>query len=199
MLPFRFYHLYNQSNGTDNLFRTEENYHYFLQKWSIYVYPIAETYAYCLMANHVHFLIRIRALEELNNYYLTQGKDISNFRNLSEIISKRFSNLFNSYAKSYNVTFDRKGSLFQRPFKRKEIQSVAYLSNVVHYIHSNPVHHGFVKNIHEWPYSSYHSIYSAKDTKLKREEVLNWFGGRDKYLSQHIRSIDRNLTLDIGF
>lgn len=41
-----------------------------------------------------------------------------------------FAHLFNAYGKWYNKRFDRHGSLFERPFKRKLIDSETYLSNM---------------------------------------------------------------------
>ncbi len=63
--PETFYHIYNHANGSDNLFREEDNYNYFLRQWEKYISPIANTYAYCLMPNHFHALIRIKAIEEI--------------------------------------------------------------------------------------------------------------------------------------
>ena len=129
-----FYHIYNHANGNENLFRNDENYSFFLQKWAKYIEPIADTYAYCLMPNHFHVLVKIKTEEEL-----LWGK------NLSGLLSKQFSNLFNSYAKAYNKMYERKGSLFNRPFKSKLVSDDNYLTTLIYYIHHNPIHHGFTK------------------------------------------------------
>ena len=63
--PDHFYHIYNHANGIENLFRTEDNYHYFLKKYHQHISPIAETWAYCLMPNHFHFLVRIKEEKDL--------------------------------------------------------------------------------------------------------------------------------------
>ena len=60
-----FYHIYNHANGSENLFRNDENYNFFLRKWSQHIEPIADSYAYCLMPNHFHFLVRIKDEEDL--------------------------------------------------------------------------------------------------------------------------------------
>jgi len=57
--------------------------------------------------------------------------------------------------------------------------------NVIAYIHQNPQKHGFVKDFREWKYSSYETILTDKPTVIKREEVMQWFGTRDDYLSLH--------------
>jgi len=176
MEPETFYHLYNHANDPENLFREEENYRFFLEKWTKYVEPIADTYAYCLMPNHFHALIRIREEEKVLNFQgLQQTRNPTGFQNLSGLISKQLRNLFNSYTKSYNKMYSRRGSLFNRPFKSKAIESDTYLTKIIFFIHHNPLHHGFCKHIEDWPHSSYHSLISDQLTRLKRKEVQEWF------------------------
>ena len=52
-----FYHIYNHAVGKENLFENEQNYLFFLQKFAEYFNPVVETFAYCLMPNHFHFII----------------------------------------------------------------------------------------------------------------------------------------------
>ena len=61
----QYYHIYNRGNSGGVLFHQERNYPYFLSLYAKYIEPIAETYAYCLMSNHFHLLVRIKAEEEL--------------------------------------------------------------------------------------------------------------------------------------
>ncbi len=42
-----------------------------------------------------------------------------------------------------------------------------------------------MNNLDEWRYSSYHSLLSEKSTKLKCEEVINWFGNKEKFIDFH--------------
>ena len=65
LLPDYFYHIYNHANGDDNLFREQENYRFFLQQYAKYINPIADTYAYCLMPNHFHLLVKIKEEQDL--------------------------------------------------------------------------------------------------------------------------------------
>jgi putative transposase len=94
---------------------------------------------------------------------------------------------------------ERKGSLFVPNFKRKEITSYKYLTNVIHYIHSNPVHYGFVKDIYDWPHSSFHTFLSGKNTILKRDDVLQLYGGIDEFIGVHRRVVDKSMILDLEF
>jgi len=57
-----YYHIYNRGNNRENIFLEERNYRYFLQLYLKYIEPIAWTFAYCLLRNHFHFLVRIKDL-----------------------------------------------------------------------------------------------------------------------------------------
>jgi putative transposase len=70
MFPDRIYHVINHANGFENIFANQDNYRYFLQQYAKYIFPIARTYAYCLMPNHFHLLIRIRSEEELEKRFM---------------------------------------------------------------------------------------------------------------------------------
>lgn len=60
LLNGKFYHIYNCGiNGMD-LFRESENYEHFLGLMDKYILPIAEIFAWVLMRNHFHLLIRIK-------------------------------------------------------------------------------------------------------------------------------------------
>jgi putative transposase len=103
----------------------------------------------------------------------------------SLIISKQFSQLFNSYAQSINKAHTRTGELFEEPFRRVLIDSDSYFTELIYYIHDNPRKHGFVKDFREYPHSSYHSHLHTKLTKLKRKEVLRRFGDKNEFEKFH--------------
>jgi REP element-mobilizing transposase RayT len=65
LLSNRLYHLYTHANGDESLFRQEANYHYFLKLYAQHVHPVVKTYAYCLLPNHVHFMVRVREVDVL--------------------------------------------------------------------------------------------------------------------------------------
>jgi REP element-mobilizing transposase RayT len=181
----QFYHIYNHAVGGLDLFRDVNNYEYFLELYDKYISPVADTYAWVLMKNHFHLLVRIKNVEERLN--------LTGFENLSGLkpLHQHFSNLFNAYTKAYNKYHQTRGSLFERPFKRKLIDSDDYLRQVVLYIHNNPVHHGFCEHPLEYPWSSYITCTSIKPTKLKREAVIEWFNDRTNFNAVHEQQIER--------
>jgi putative transposase len=124
----KYYHIYNHSCGSDDLFRNDGNYFYFLKKYIEYINPVFETYAYCLMPNHFHVLIKVRSEDLLLNYFkLTESKVLNQNGNVYEALTHQVGSFFNAYTKAINKAFDRRGSLFMQSFKSKEIDSDEYL------------------------------------------------------------------------
>lgn len=183
------YHIYNRANGNENLFREEKNYAFFLEKYSYHISSMAETFAWCLMPNHFHLMVRIRpeaALREAKAFQKFQTFGKLEPAVLSNIVSKQFSNLFSSYTQAYNKVYQRRGSLFQPNMKRKEVIGDGYFTKLVLYIHSNAVKHGFVAQLWDWPYSSYHQYrIAAGEPGLNKEIVLQWFGGLQPFERAH--------------
>lgn len=172
-----YYHIYSRGNNRENIFQERRNYYYFMKLYAKYLVPVAVTFAYSLLRNHFHFLIRTRTAQEQEVYWsetagLEQAAGAFQVREPSQHIS----NLLNAYTRSFNSAYDRTGALFQRPFGRVLVTSDAQFRRLVVYIHRNPEKHGFVADFREWPYSSYHTILTDKRTDLNREAVLSWFG-----------------------
>lgn len=61
------YHIYNCGINGCNIFKETENYQYFLKLYDKYIRPIGETYAWILMPNHFHLLIRIKDKNEITD------------------------------------------------------------------------------------------------------------------------------------
>nr|WP_315900002.1 transposase [Membranihabitans marinus] len=186
LYPGHIYHLWSHAVSQDNLFIEKENYRFFLSRYFAYTGSIISTFAYCLMPNHIHFLIKIMDENRIVNHpkYKKDNQPVEN--KIPHFISRQIGHFFNSYTKSFNNQYGRRGSLFERPFGRNLIDSEDYYTKMVIYIHRNPVKHGFAKNIHEWPYSSRHSYVNNLDDKVRNEGVLEWFGGFDGFIHAHL-------------
>ena len=214
-----YYHIYNRGIAKANLFYKNGNYEHFLNLYKKYIDPIADTYAYCLMPNHFHLLVRIKEEEEINDISDSVLNELSNMSAFAESDSvqsgipflnadrsddtvrlrklnpaRQFSHLFNAHAKYINAIENRTGSLFQRPFKRKKIETEAYLKQLVIYIHANPVKHGFAKYCKDYYWSSYQDIISSEPTNIKREQVLNWFNSVSDFIK--IRNTKSEMLMD---
>ena len=159
----KVYHIYNRGINSETIFNSVENKQYFLKLYSKYLEIKADTFAYCLMDNHFHFIIRI-----VNEKEITQA----------------LSNLFNAYAKAFNKQNNRTGSLFEKHFKRIQIEDETYLTNLIQYVHLNPKHH-LDLDYKSFQFSSYQSIISDKPTKLLRNEVIQLFDSKDNFIYCH--------------
>ena len=130
-----YYHFYNRGAHRDSIFREPENYLFVLGKLKHYCRELALTpIAYCLMPNHYHFLIR------------QDGEQAAG------LLPQR---IFNSYTKAYNKRYEHSGTLFESNYKVITVQTESYVLNVCRYIHANPVKHGIVTDLRDWPYSNY--------------------------------------------
>ena len=163
----RYYHVFNRGNNKQPIFFVKENYHYFLNLIKKYLTTVSDVYVYCLLSNHFHLLIKTK--EEVQDH----------------VISKAFSNFFNSYAKAINKSYDRTGSLFQDRFKRKLIEDEDYLRKLIVYIHLNPEVHQIVEDFRKYEFSSFKSFFSEKPSLLKRGVVLDLFGDIENFKFQH--------------
>lgn len=181
----KYYHIYNRGINSDILFKENSNYEHFLKLYDLHIEPMAETYAWCLMKNHFHFLIRIKDREEIKTENAIQP-------------SQSFSNLFNAYTKAFNKKYNRHGALFERPFKRKSIENENYFQNLIAYIHNNPVHHTICEHPLQYPWSSYRTCLSNKLTKLKRKEVMELFGDIENF--KYVHELKKNdFSIDTFF
>lgn len=184
-----YYHIYNRGNNREILFREARNYHYFLKLYTNYITPVAETFAYCLMSNHFHLLVGIKEYEECKNVCQTFN-DWQAYREVYP--SRAFSKMFSTYTKAFNKSFQRTGSLFEKPFRRRLVVDDQYFITLITYIHQNPQMHGFVDDFRDWPFSSYPAIVSDKVTRVQRDMVLDWFGGRTGFEELHQTEVNES-------
>lgn len=186
LLPDHIYHVFNHAVGSENLFREADNYSYFLALMIRHIVPIADVYAYNLLPNHFHLLLRIKDVDGLTEYYQNQ-KNLPHPATIdwSRYVMQQFSNCCNAYAKAYNKRFDRRGALFLDYIKRSQITSQDYFFNCIHYIHFNAVHHGLCKSIDEWYWTSFQTYLTTAITRLDRQVVLKNFDGKEQFILFH--------------
>ena len=136
-----------------------ENYGYFLSLYKKYIFALAELYAYCLLLNHFHLLLRIKEREQIN-----RGSEVK--------ISSKFGAFFGSYVKAINHRYKRTGSLFEGRYQRKEVEDDNQLINTLVYIHQNPQKHGLVSSFEHWPHTSYRHYVERDPDELISPSLL---------------------------
>jgi len=197
--PNSSYHIFNHANGFENIFTEDENYRFFLDKYQQYILPITETYAYCLLPNHFHLVVRIRRKEVLEEVFRAYNfSKVPNFGKveitdniIERFISKQFANLFSCYTQSFNKVNKRRGSLFLKNFRREPIENKAYFLNAVIYTHRNPVHHAFCERYTDWGYSSFCEIKERNSQMIEVNKLLRMFGGQVSFIDLHEQSANK--------
>ena len=126
-------------------------------------------YAYCLMNNHVHLLIK--------------EKD--------EQLSQTMKRINVSYVNYFNQKYQQIGHLFQDRFRSEPIEDENYLLAVLSYIHNNPLNAFIAKNLEEYAWSSY-CLYikelSQRNTLIECKDILSLFSpDKDKAIDLFVR------------
>ncbi|MFZ0531734.1 MAG: hypothetical protein WAM09_01030 [Anaerolineales bacterium] len=184
--PGIYYHIFNRGNNGEDLFREDRNYSYFLNLYVKHILPVADTYAYCLLVNHFHFLVRIKNEEEIVSIQMLKDKNEKILTRENRFNpSLNFSNMFNAYSKAINISYSRTGSLFEERFNRIQVTQDTYFLELIFYIHYNPQKHGLIDNFRNWQWSSYHALIGNFETRLMRDEVLELFGSKNAFEEFH--------------
>lgn len=217
-----FYHVLSHGVGGRNLFPEQDNYSYFLRLCDKYLPQVVEVYAWVLMPNHFHMLLRVVETFSTSNpdgvetpsgleaekegvptpsglktsstpYHLLSKREKLSVSQQGGA-SHQLSKLFNAYAQALNKREHTWGGLFERPFRRKLVDNEHYLQQLVLYIHLNPVHHGFCSHPAEYPWSSFLAGSPQTLGMKHRPEMIGWFGSEENYLHAHGQRAMKLLT-----
>ena len=173
------YHIMLRGINRQQIFEDDEDRKRFLE--TLYKYKEQcgySIYAYCLMGNHIHLLLK-------------EGK---------EDLTLMFKRIAGSYVYWYNWKYHRSGHLFQDRFKSEPINDDAYLLTVLRYIHENPVAAGLCKKINNYKYSSI-GEYLEKEELVDTEFVLSmitkeeFIKFHEQESSEHCLDIEENYRL----
>ncbi|MCO6413575.1 MAG: transposase [Thiogranum sp.] len=129
------YHVVQRGNNREACFLEPENYRVYLELWKKVSprYGVA-VHAYCLMTNHVHFLLTPQHPASISD--------------TMKVVGSR-------YARYINLRYRRTGSLWEGRHRASMVQSERYLLTCHRYIELNPVRAGIVKRPEQYPWSSY--------------------------------------------
>ena len=137
------HHVMMRGINHQNIFEDVEDYYQFITtldrirvQYDDYGPPCGTSctiYAYCLMSNHFHLLIRER----------------------DESIGDTIKRIASSYVYYYNHKYQRDGHLFKERFKSEPVNDMAYFTVLLRYIHQNPLKAGIVEKVKDYEYSSW--------------------------------------------
>jgi hypothetical protein len=177
------YHIFNSGVDRRRIFLEEGHYKSFFELYARHIHPVADTYAYCLLPDHFHLLVRIKSEVELVKS--VPGIEALGGTTLMGIPSQAFSNFFSDYSRALHKRPGQTANLFQHLYGCIPIPDESEYLNVVLFIHQNPQRHNLCSDFREWDYSSYKVMLSDEPTFLDRKHVLDWFGNPETYESVH--------------
>ena len=162
-----FYHIVCKSIDGLPLFHEPKDYTVFLERFKKFNQGFMDVWAYCLMLNHTHYIIKVKPGDSIESYIsqlLPENKtkamvsfltDTNNESLTDAVIERQMNSFLVSYANYINNKYHRKGGIFQKPFKRIQISNDNHLQQAVVYVHANAQKHGIVNDFREYGYSSY--------------------------------------------
>ena len=103
----------------------------------------------------------------------------------SYLVSERFRRFLLSHAQYINTTRSRTGSLFQKAFRRKFLNSEDDVKRVISYIHHNPIHHGLERDFGLYRWTSYQELTQNYPTIVSKHKVWGLYKNPDELINQH--------------
>jgi len=165
------YHVVIRGINKQTVFYDENDGKVFLNRLKLFKPKLNfEVYAFCLMSNHAHLLIK----EEVSAEDKITAK-------IGDVIHR----LLTSYVYWYNKKYERVGHLFQNRFSSEPIDDDAHLLACVRYIHQNPLKSNLLKNLADYEWSSYTAYLTDEANFVDIDFVLGVLGSRDEFIEFH--------------
>ena len=147
-----FFHVLNRGNAKKLVFHETADYSHFIHdmKTSREKHPI-DLFAYCLMPNHFHFILR---------------------PNIAQNLSKWMQILLTKYVRYYHKKYCSSGHIWQGRYKSFLIQNDDHLVTVMRYVEGNPIRANLVKSSIEWKWSSIQDRLNRYNVLLSDMEIV---------------------------
>jgi len=161
VIPGMIHHVICRGIERREIFTDEKDYKEFLRRLSALAgKETVVIYAFCLMSNHVHLLVRPLELS------------------LSALMRR----LLTGFAVYFNRRHRRSGHLFQNRYKSFVVEEDVYFLELIRYIHLNPVRASIIPDIAKlsfYPYTGHAALMGkVKYPFYEAEQVLLHFGRR---------------------
>jgi putative transposase len=177
--PMVISHLTQRAAGREPLFVEDEDYMFMLAdlKDTAKNRGLA-VYAFCLMPNHVHLLMRPETGD----------------------LADAMRDLFARFATRFNKKYQRKGHLFGGPYRQAVCLDEGYMLAVSLYIHNNPVRAGLAGSATDYLWSSA-ALYchdNPPNSFVSQDFILNMLHGGQSGSAAYRRLLESSKGLDTG-
>lgn len=174
--PHDIYHVVIKGINSQLLFEERKDYLKYLEILELHKENCDfNLFAYCLMSNHVHLLLRANSVP----------------------LESIFRKINTAYANWFNMKYSRSGPLQDGRYYSDPIDSLDYLLSALRYIHKNPLKANLEKSVgSKYPWNSFHAYTTQNNSLVDIEFILSEFNSIDDFIEYH--STDSNNTfLDI--
>ena len=152
VVPNQPLHIMHRGNNRQDIFESEEDMTRIKEDIAhALLKSDCHLHSYVIMSNHLHFLITPVDKVQLSKFMQTMA---------------------NRYVRYFNVTRNRTGTIWEGRFKSCLVDSENYLFTLYRYIEMNPVKANMVKNIADYPWSSYRHNALGENNSLITEHKL---------------------------
>ena len=166
--PGLIYHVINRGNNRQAIFLEDEDFKRYLGVlYRFKKFYDFQLYAYCLMTNHDHLLVRVSE----------KGS-----------ISKIMQSITLAHTKHYHFKYRTSGHVWQGRFKSPIVSDDEYLLDVMRYIERNPLKAGMVQRVEDYRWSSYKLNVRAKKSRFIDRDSNAVFMRLGKNGTQRIRA-----------
>ena len=169
------YHVMIRGINRQNIFEEKEDYRRFLViLGECKAVSGFQLYAFCLMPNHVHLLLRV----------------------CGEPLEQIFKRIGSRYAVWYNMKYERVGHLFQDRYRSENVENEQYFLTVLRYILQNPSKAGLEKEPGTYRWSSFRAYQEGKGTITDVEKAAEIAGSREQ-LAEFLKEPNEDQAMDM--
>jgi len=155
-LPGQPYHIVQRGNNREPCFRARTDFMAYLELWRAKsAWYGVDVHAFCLMPNHIHFIVTSAEADGISNTMKTVGS---------------------RYAAYFNRRYQRTGTLWEGRHRSSLIDSDNYLLTCYRYVELNPVRAAIVTLPGDYEWSSFHFNTDARPSWLEPHRVFTALG-----------------------
>ena len=157
VIPNQPLHIIHRGNNRQDIFESEEDMSRIKDDIATSLSKSkCRLHAYVIMTNHLHLLITPKDKEQLSRFMQSMA---------------------NRYVRYFNAKHQRTGTLWEGRYKSCLIDSDHYLFTLFQYIEMNPVKAGMVKDLADYPWSSYqHNALGQTDSLISEHSMYKELG-----------------------
>jgi len=178
VVPNQPLHIMHRGNNRQDIFESEED---MTRIKEDIAHALSKSdcrlHAYVIMSNHLHLLITPANKAQLSKFMQTMA---------------------NRYVRFFNATRKRTGTIWEGRFKSCLVDSENYLFALYRYIEMNPVKANMVKNLADYPWSSYqHNALGEKNSLITDHLLYQGLGENTELRAENYQKIfDKLNTAD---